>query len=44
VDTGLRRVREAYALKWRSHSEMMNEVFKKAGVDVVELETGSDYV
>jgi uncharacterized protein (DUF58 family) len=44
VDTGLRRVREAYALKWRSHRDMMNEIFRKAGVDAVELETGSDYV
>ncbi len=44
VDTGLRRVREAYALKWRSHQEMMSEIFRKAGVDMVELETGSDYV
>lgn len=44
VDTGLQRVREAYALKWRSHQEMMNEIFRKAGVDLVELETGSDYV
>jgi len=44
VDTGLQRVREGYALKWRSHQEMMNEIFRKAGVDLVELETGTDYV
>lgn len=44
VDTGLARVREQYALKWRSHQDMMNEIFRKAGVDIVELETGSDYV
>ncbi len=44
VDTGLKRVREEYAMKWLSHQDMMNEVFRKSGVDVVELETGSDYV
>ncbi len=44
VDTGLKRVREAYAMKWRSHHDMMHEICKKSGVDLVELETGSDYV
>ncbi len=44
VDTGLRKVRENYALKWRSHRDMMEDVFKKAGVDFVNLETGNDYV
>ena len=44
VDTGLKRVREEYAMKWLSHQDMMNEIFRKSGVDVVELETGSDYV
>ena len=44
VDTSLRRVREEYALKWNSHKDMMSEIFRKAGVDTVELETGSDYV
>ncbi len=44
VDTGLRRVRDEYTTKWRSHQDMMNEIFRKSGVDVVDLETGSDYV
>lgn len=44
VDTSLKRVREEYAMKWRSHKEMMNDVFRKAGVDHVDFETGSDYV
>ena len=44
VDTGLKRVRDEYAMKWLSHQDMMNEIFRKSGVDVVELETGSDYV
>ncbi len=44
VDTGIARVREQYALKWRSHHDMMYDIFRKSGVDTVELETGSDYV
>jgi uncharacterized protein (DUF58 family) len=44
IDTGRRRVRETYSMKWNSHLDMMNEIFRKAGVDVVNLETGSDYV
>lgn len=44
VDTGLKRVRDEYSRKWQSHQIMMNEIFKKAGVDTVNLETGSDYV
>ena len=44
VDTSLRKVREAYALKWKSHNDMMTEIFMKSGVDYVDLETGSDYV
>ena len=44
VDTGLKRVREEYRMKWRNHHDMMTEIFRKSGVDVVALETGSDYV
>jgi len=44
VDTGMKRVREEYAMKWQSHHGMMKEVCMKSGVDLVELETGSDYV
>jgi uncharacterized protein (DUF58 family) len=44
VDTNLKRVREEYAMKWQSHQDMMHDIFKKSGVDVVELETGVDYV
>lgn len=44
IDTGMKRVREEYAMQWQSHQEMMNDIFKKSGVDVVNLETGSDYV
>ena len=44
VDTSMKRVRETYAQKWRSHFEMMDEIFKKSGVDNVSIDTGSDYV
>lgn len=44
VDTGLKKVRDDYARKWRSHYDMMEEVFQKAGVDSVSVDTGSDYV
>lgn len=44
VDTSSRRVRENYAMKWESHTEMMKEIFSRAGVDSVSLRTGEDYV
>ncbi|MDA3822882.1 MAG: DUF58 domain-containing protein [Bacteroidales bacterium] len=44
VDTGMKNVRDNYAMKWNSHQEMMIDIFKKSGVDYVDLETGSDYV
>lgn len=44
IDTSLRRVRENYAMKWESHLEIMNEIFSRAGVDHVSIQTGEDYV
>jgi uncharacterized protein (DUF58 family) len=44
IDTSLRRVRENYAMKWESHMEIMNEIFSRAGVDHVSIQTGEDYV
>jgi uncharacterized protein (DUF58 family) len=44
IDTSRRRVRESYAMKWESHVEMMKEIFTRAGVDHVSLQTGADYV
>ncbi|PID91831.1 MAG: DUF58 domain-containing protein [Bacteroidetes bacterium] len=44
IDTSRRAVRESYALKWKSHLEMMQEIFTRAGVDHVSLVTGEDYV
>jgi hypothetical protein len=31
-------------MKWESHQEMMKEIFSRAGVDSVSLQTGEDYV
>ena len=44
IDTSRSRVRESYAMKWESHVEMMKEIFTRAGVDHVSLQTGADYV
>ncbi|MFZ5941931.1 MAG: DUF58 domain-containing protein [Bacteroidota bacterium] len=44
VDTGSRELRDHYQVKWNSHLEVMNEIFKRAGVDSVSLATGEDYV
>lgn len=44
IDTSLRRVRDNYAMKWDSHLEIMNEIFSRAGVDHVSIQTGEDYV
>jgi len=44
IDTSRSKVRESYAMKWESHVEMMKEIFTRAGVDHVSLQTGADYV
>ncbi len=44
IDTSRHRVRESYTMKWESHVEMMKEIFTRAGVDHVSLQTGADYV
>jgi hypothetical protein len=31
-------------MKWESHVEIMKEIFTRAGVDNVSLQTGEDYV
>ena len=44
IDTSRNRVRENYAMKWESHMEVMKEIFSRAGVDSVSIQTGEDYV
>ena len=44
LDTSKSRVRDNYAMKWESHLEIMKEIFSRAGVDSVSIQTGEDYV
>lgn len=44
IDTSKRKTRDNYALKWESHLEIMKEIFSRAGVDSVSMQTGEDYV
>jgi len=44
IDTSKNRIRENYAMKWESHLEIMKEIFSRAGVDSVSIQTGEDYV
>jgi len=44
IDTSKRSLRDNYSMKWKSHVEMMNEIFTLSGVDNVSLRTGADYV
>jgi uncharacterized protein (DUF58 family) len=44
IDSSKGKVRENYSMKWESHLEIMKEIFSRAGVDSVSLQTGEDYV
>jgi uncharacterized protein (DUF58 family) len=44
IDTSSRSAREAYMEWWSSHTEMINNAFKRCGVDFTELSTEDDYV
>jgi uncharacterized protein (DUF58 family) len=44
IDSSKSKVRESYGMKWESHLEIMKEIFSRAGVDSVSLQTGEDYV
>jgi uncharacterized protein (DUF58 family) len=44
IDSSKSTVRENYGMKWESHLEIMKEIFSRAGVDSVSLQTGEDYV
>ena len=44
IDSSKNKVRESYGMKWESHLEIMKEIFSRAGVDSVSLQTGEDYV
>jgi uncharacterized protein (DUF58 family) len=44
IDSSKSTIRENYGMKWESHLEIMKEIFSRAGVDSVSLQTGEDYV
>lgn len=44
VDTSSTEVRNNFADAYRQHSNYVNEVFRKYGIDNVEISTGQDYV
>lgn len=44
VDTSSKEVRNNFADAYNQHSNYVNEVFRKYGIDNVEISTGQDYV
>jgi uncharacterized protein (DUF58 family) len=44
VDTNSRRIRKIYADYWKNHIAHLDRMFKKCGVDYVEISTKDDYV
>ena len=43
IDTGSRRVRQAYAENARMTRELLRDTVRRSGVDLLELSTGEDY-
>ncbi len=44
ADTQNRKVREQYEEYWRRHSDMLSDVFSRAGLDWISVRTDQDYV
>jgi hypothetical protein len=44
ADTSSREVRETYKYRWKIFERKLNETFIKSGVDMTEIQTGSDYI
>ncbi len=44
VDTGSRRVRDAYSQHWNVQNQRREQLFKKSNVDSVSVQTGEDFV
>ncbi len=44
VDTGSKRVREAYKQHWNVQNQRREQLFKKSNVDSVSVQTGDDFV
>jgi uncharacterized protein (DUF58 family) len=44
VDTSSKRLRDDYARKWREHDQYLTSLFKRSGVDYVNIKTDEDFV
>lgn len=44
IDSSSRKTRKIYADWWMNHSERLDKLFKKCGVDYVSINTNEDYV
>lgn len=44
VDTNSRKIRKIYADYWKNHMAQLDRMFKKCGVDYVDISTKDDYV
>ena len=44
IDTSSKEVRNEFAENYREHSKQVNEIFRKYGIDNVEISTGQDHV
>ncbi len=44
IDTSSKEVRNEFAESYREHSKHVNEIFRKYGIDNVEISTGQDHV
>jgi len=44
INTNNPELRQNYRMRWESHLEVMDEIFRRAGVDNISLSTGEDYV
>jgi len=44
IDTGSRRLREAYHRQWQKRQQVLKETFTHCNVDSVSIATDDDYV
>jgi uncharacterized protein (DUF58 family) len=44
IDTSSSKIRNDYALRWKTHEERVRSSFRNCGVDAVVMNTGEDYI
>lgn len=44
VDTSIKKVRDVYASRWKSHSDELKQLFRRNGIDYTGIDTSEDYV